>query len=431
MLPRLVVIACALDLALRTLPVTWLTYRPDEALRARPARGGGFAANRVSRYPHGYGDLAALANLPHRREYRLLRFTTDDLGFRNASARGEFGAVLFGDSFAYGSGLDDADTLSTRLGAALGCDVYNAAGAGALRAPEIIAVTRRIGLRGGVVIMERVERELRTVPAEADAAAVVAGAFMAEGASLNVRLARVGRRTSVLLARGAARLRRETELATALSPVRIFSTRLHKAVENDRLLPNSYAGNAVTGTLRNGDWMLFYPEELQADTKESPPATAYWTSLARDLRNQGLELVVLLVPDKHTVYHELLRTPLAPSARPGERMDRLERALRAEGVSVVNLRPAFTAAAPPLLTRGEYLYWRDDTHWNPRGVRLAAEEIARVVGGEARGSLRGRPPCGSSTADGRGRRRRRRGGRAAGASSAVPAPVPARARSER
>ena len=393
-MPRVVVIAFALDVTLRVLPMEWLTYRPDEALRARPARDGGFAANRATRYPHGYGDLAALANLPDRREYRLLRFTTDDLGFRNAGRRGSFGVVLFGDSFAYGSGLDDADTLSAQLAAALGCDVYNAAGAGAHRAAEILAITRRIGLRRGLVIMERVERELRSVPAEEDAPAVVAGALVVEGAPLPARLARAGRRTTSVVARAGGRLRREVELATALSPVRIFATRLHKALENDRLLPNRYARNAVRGTLRNGDWMLFYRDELEADADASAPATAYWTTLARELRTHDLELVVLLVPDKHTVYHELLRTPVAPAARPGARMDRLQRGLEADGVPVVNLRPVFAATARRLFADGEYLYWRDDTHWNPRGVRLAAAEIARAVRENAGRPLRGRPPCG-------------------------------------
>jgi hypothetical protein len=224
---------------------------------------------------------------------------------------------------------------------------------------------------------------------------------MGYDAPLRVRLASVGRRASSVLARAAGRLQREAELATALSPVRILTTRLHKALENEQVLPNSYAHNAVMGTLRNGDWMLFYPDELEADEDDSAPATAYWTSLARELRAHGLELIVLLVPDKHTVYHELLRTPLAPATRPGQRMDRLEHALRAEGVAVVNLRSAFAAAVPALFARGEYLYWRDDTHWNPRGVHLAAAEIARAARAEAGRPLRPLPPCGSSTAGGR------------------------------
>jgi len=415
LLPRLVLVVFVVDVALRALPVHWVTYRPDEALRARPARGGGFAANRAYRYPHGYGDLAALANLPDRREYRLLRFTTDELGFRNATARAAFAAVLFGDSFAYGSGIDDADTLPAQLGDVLGCAVYNAAGAGAHHAGEILGVTRRIGLSRGLVIMERVERELRTVPT--DASAVVAGAFVADPAPMHVRLAGMGRAGTSLLTRAAGRLGREAEMMAALSPLRIFTTRLHKAIENDRLLPNSYARQAVMGTLVNGDWMLFYPDELQADTESAPAPTAYWTALRRELRAHGLELLVLLVPDKHTVYHELLRTPLAPAARPGERMDGLEHALTDAGVPVVNLRGVFTTTARRLFARGQYLYWRDDTHWNPRGVRIAAAEIARVARGND-GLLRALPPCGSPTAGGRGRRRHRRG-RAGRASSAA------------
>ena len=50
--------------------------------------------------------------------------------------------------------------------------------------------------------------------------------------------------------------------------------------------------------------------------------------------------------------------------------------LDAAGVPVVNLMPVFQEAT----ARGERLYWRDDTHWNDAGIRLAAEELWRVTG---------------------------------------------------
>jgi hypothetical protein len=59
-------------------------------------------------------------------------------------------------------------------------------------------------------------------------------------------------------------------------------------------------------------------------------------------------------------------------------MDRLEHALTDAGVPVVNLRRVFATTARHLFARGEYLYWRDDHHWNPRGIALAAREIARA-----------------------------------------------------
>ena len=57
----------------------------------------------------------------------------------------------------------------------------------------------------------------------------------------------------------------------------------------------------------------------------------------------------------------------------------MEADLRAGGIAVVNLIQALRVAAKAGLERHEYVYWRDDTHWNGRGVAIAAAEILRVI----------------------------------------------------
>ena len=49
--------------------------------------------------------------------------------------------------------------------------------------------------------------------------------------------------------------------------------------------------------------------------------------------------------------------------------------LQAQGIPVVNLMPVFRNATE----QRQRLYWQDDTHWNDAGIRLAAEEIWRVI----------------------------------------------------
>jgi SGNH hydrolase-like domain, acetyltransferase AlgX len=61
-----------------------------------------------------------------------------------------------------------------------------------------------------------------------------------------------------------------------------------------------------------------------------------------------------------------------------ELLSRNEAALRSLKIPVVNLAPALRAQAGPGSDRHEYLYWRNDTHWNPRGVNIASGEIARA-----------------------------------------------------
>jgi hypothetical protein len=57
--------------------------------------------------------------------------------------------------------------------------------------------------------------------------------------------------------------------------------------------------------------------------------------------------------------------------------DRLERELVASNVPVVNLTAAMSREAAERALRDEYLYWRDDIHWNREGIQFAASEILR------------------------------------------------------
>jgi hypothetical protein len=100
--------------------------------------------------------------------------------------------------------------------------------------------------------------------------------------------------------------------------------------------------------------------------------------VAAELRRDNLDLLVVLVPDKYAVYGPLLeeRDPLTQAK--DAFLDRLETALRPTGIPVVNLLPVFRQQAGVLLDRGEYLYWRDDTHWNRIGISVAAHEVGRA-----------------------------------------------------
>ena len=91
------------------------------------------------------------------------------------------------------------------------------------------------------------------------------------------------------------------------------------------------------------------------------------------LRERGIELVFVLIPDKEDVYRDLIPArydqpdkPLRPSILPG-----LEHDLRTNGVEVVNLGPVFEEARQ----RGELVFWLDDTHWRPEGIQLATRVV--------------------------------------------------------
>src|SRR5260370_23769711 len=107
-LPRLMLAALATDASLRFVPLEVFAFRPNEALpRVHGMPEGPFEPNREYHNARSYGDLAALGNLPQRRLYRRVDFTTDAFGFHNPEATAGVGRVvsLLGGPFCSGGGV--------------------------------------------------------------------------------------------------------------------------------------------------------------------------------------------------------------------------------------------------------------------------------------------------------------------------------------
>ena len=127
--------------------------------------------------------------------------------------------------------------------------------------------------------------------------------------------------------------------------------------------------------------MLFYGENLRvlplvSPETDAPAVVRTVAQVARGLRDRGMALVVLLVPEKEQVHVQAFsperRRALAGSV---ELLGAIASGLAAEGVPAVDLMPVFREAT----AAGRRLYWRDDTHWNDAGIQLAAEELWRKV----------------------------------------------------
>ena len=127
--------------------------------------------------------------------------------------------------------------------------------------------------------------------------------------------------------------------------------------------------------------MLFYRENLRTLPQLGPGENAQGivrvvARVAAGFRARGQVLVVLLVPEKEQIHAAALPAPDQAALAVGPALfAEIEAGLQAAGTPVVNLMPAFQQAT----AQGRRLYWRDDTHWNDAGIRLAAEELWRVV----------------------------------------------------
>jgi len=355
--PRLVLLACLGDVGMRLERVDPWTFRAWEALSAYRSPAAPFEANRRFEKTDSYGDLAALGNMPELRQYRSEVFTTDALGFRNppgASSRPP-AAIVVGDSFVVGSGVSDDETVTSRLGALLGCPVYNAGGIDP-DPDRLLALARKLNLDRGLVIHQFAEDfEMPAAPSEARR-------------RYQKALAALGPEAGSLAGRVRGML--------TISPLQIASEHALKAWEDGRILPNRYVGRVVRGRLASGDSMLFLSYFFGKFHQKREVPTAYWTWLQKELRAGGLELAVVIVPSGYRVYRPFL---VEPKPKPGEAVDdypgRVEDDLRRAGIPALNLTAPLSAAAAKGLQEKQYLYWRDDIHWNVQGTEVAAQAI--------------------------------------------------------
>jgi alginate O-acetyltransferase complex protein AlgJ len=106
------------------------------------------------------------------------------------------------------------------------------------------------------------------------------------------------------------------------------------------------------------------------------------------LASKGIAYVVVVVPDKFTIYPEHLPSWVAPSGKPTP-YDRVRDALARDG------RVAFVDLRPPLLSAKsrERVYFKTDSHWNYNGAVVGYEALMRTVQAKLGDKLRGVAPA--------------------------------------
>lgn len=366
LVPLVLSVTLVADLALRTLPRDRVSVRVWEALRTFGADTPFRPRARFER-ARVYGNLALLGNLPRLRVNRPIRFTTDSLGYHNSpdlAASGRVSALLFGSSVSAAAEVSDGEDLAAQLTALGAAVVYNAA-PGEPAPVRARALARQVGMDGGIVIFEHFEG--RDVPP-------LVAVMPHPGES------RCRRKLGVWDTPGACRALTWWIDHTEVSPLQVFAARLHRLLEDDRVLPNAGRTQVIRTRLRNGTEVLFSAHERymfhQDRSLDQPERYIAW--LANRLALQGQRLLVVLAPQKYTVYAPLLAEPDPGPGRP-EYFAQLERRLRTRGIAVVNLTEPLRAAARDALAEDSLVYWRDDTHWNPAGHAVSARAIAPVL----------------------------------------------------
>lgn len=131
--------------------------------------------------------------------------------------------------------------------------------------------------------------------------------------------------------------------------------------------------------IRGRDGFLFFAESLQTEpltAQELSALTDKLTALEQALASDGRRLIILIAPDKASVYPEML--PLHVLLRQPVPLRQVNDSLRDAGLTVLDAQDLLTAHKVEGL-----LYFRGDSHWNARGARIIYQELMRLTGTEA------------------------------------------------
>lgn len=131
------------------------------------------------------------------------------------------------------------------------------------------------------------------------------------------------------------------------------------------------------------DGFLFFAETLE-DYQGTAPLTEAQThaltgkllTLESMLAEQGQELIVLIAPNKNTIYPEMMPAHILPARQ--DALAEINTALTAAGLRVLDAGTLLRSSKEAGL-----LYFKGDTHWNARGARLVFQELMRMTGKDA------------------------------------------------
>ena len=316
-------------------------YRPTELLRIGSNEFGYvYRSNRKVTMKSPFGDLEAMGPTGII-EPREIEFITDGLGFRNRADYSGQHLFLVGDSFAMGEGETQACGVTEVLKAKYGVDIYNLAHSGD-QPPDYV---------------RHAESFMRRHP---DARVVM---MIFEGNDFEPYSERVYRQS---------RLRPYTEFfhdsnvyrVTRWLYVRAFkpSNQPKPRVEKIAGMPIAFEPGYALNAMRD-----------QAISDEQMRFGQLFDRL------KGRVAHVFFAPAKYRVYAPLLDGALHGKALPNRNWEYLHRVASERGIPVTDLSPALERAARDGLPRGEFVFWRGDTHWNCRGMAIAAEVMARAL----------------------------------------------------
>lgn len=320
-------------------------YRPHEML------SDGLAHYKINQqlvdFPIPYGDLYNISRRtePTIKTPRKVSFKTDGWGFRNDHDYSGEKIIVIGDSFVAGTGLDQPDTLANQLAPLIDGGVY--------------AIGYPSGPYGYTKNYTRLKDKL------APDHQVIWMIF--EGNDFEC-FGKEGRKTKSV----------------------------PRYLDKPNWVKNSAVYRHAFGLSRNAfnKLLRFGPEDAVLIKSVGDQDFGFWRlyeTITRREENCGWAAVspileaakapaplVVFIPTKYRVFYPFVARRGDPDL-PNIQKQNLQQGALDAGFSFLDLTPVLIKAQSEAMQQGGFVFWPDDTHWSPLGVRASAKAIAESL----------------------------------------------------
>lgn len=362
------------DVLLRFSSSPWPYFRAWEYMGRSQAFGSQFIANGRFEKEGVRGELARKAGNERIAMLRKELISTDKYGFRNSNvlyAHAQIPIFVFGDSFMIGAGVEDSQTFPSQLQDVLNLPVCNAATGNIEDLFSGYCPIRTHKPR--IVLFGLLEK---TTYSLSDRTKKKLSSDTSNNALMHIRI--LGKRIDHAIDNIKGWFSRPALRRWAMQCKRCYLESFFGALwQNVSTLP------VLEATLQNGDAMLFFKpsiKKLSADElkQRRQGVKDYFTALNDACSRNNMFLVVVLIPNKYTIYKPFLK-PEDQLDITKNYLELVESDLLEEMVHVVNLTDMFREGACGYYEMGKYIYWQDGTHWNPDGIKIAAQEVGCYI----------------------------------------------------
>jgi hypothetical protein len=311
-----------------------------------------------------FGDIAAMSPRKDLREGRRVTFITDNDGFRNDSSNWAtdrpLDLIVLGDSFCAASGTTQEQIISNVLAKDHGLNVYNLslAGHGPLQEyATLVLENDRLKEREGTTVLW----------------------VLFTGNDLDDFY--------------------YPDLETSSPPILSWRDRLATSYASFRersavrqlIARSDLSGLLVSRTAPDGRAVLFFKPYVDRTRRTVDEVRHHpnfdhlqttFTLMRQFAQSKHLRVVVAVAPSKEEVYSWLLnREPEWTSSKEPSGFSVVAREFcDLNGFKFFDLKPTLIEASEKKFKEsGELLWWRDDTHWNAVGQRVAAAAIYETL----------------------------------------------------